>query len=451
MADTSTQQLEDGASNIDFGEQLPFHNAIDNPAPPPPPPTDPQLQNHQPFQLPTTQTHAIPQIQDFGALFSLMQHQIQGQNIMYQTQMESLQRQQTEQLNQQKLQMETILSQNRTINELKHELERAKDTKSNEHANRPERPTINAGLSDNQWLLFQDSWGRYKQLANLSKPDRIRNELRAACSQEVNETLFELHGPHQLNIMSEAELLEAIQKVSVESVHEEVHRQSFFQIKQDIGEPINKFVARLKAKANLCNFKVEINCAHEPTTGKHTVSFSEAMLGHQLISGLADEEWKAKLLSEADTLTTFAKKFDRLLSLEAVGKNTPQLGTNQQIISKTALSKSAYKKGKQQAYKVTASKPTDQQPQPQCFFCGQAPHERKDCPASRKNCSKCGKTGHFASVCQSSKRMPSRTAVLESEPTQESAPMPAQQPSMTSAAFCPAEVFRPGLEGGSFL
>ena len=145
LADTSTQ-LEDGASNID-------QNAIDNQTPPSPPPTDPQLQNHQPFQLPTTQTHVIPQIQDFGALFSLMQQQIQGQNIMYQTQMESLQRQQTEQLNQQKLQMETIRSQNRTINELKHELERAKDTKSNEHANRPERPTINAGLSDNQWLV----------------------------------------------------------------------------------------------------------------------------------------------------------------------------------------------------------------------------------------------------------------------------------------------------------
>ena len=35
------------------------------------------------------------------------------------------------------------------------------------------------------------------------------------------------------------------------------------------------------------------------------------------------------MLGEADSLTSLSKKFDRLLCLEAVGKNTPQLGQDQ--------------------------------------------------------------------------------------------------------------------------
>ena len=56
-----------------------------------------------------------PTPQDFSSLLLMMQQQIQGQNLMYQSQMENLQQQHKEQLLQQKLQMETILSQNKAI------------------------------------------------------------------------------------------------------------------------------------------------------------------------------------------------------------------------------------------------------------------------------------------------------------------------------------------------
>ena len=287
-----------------------------------------------------------PTPQDFSSLLLMMQQQIQGQNLMYQSQMENLQQQHKEQLLQQKLQMETILSQNKAIDELKKELDEAKAANSKEQGKRPDRPVIHAGQTDNQWLLFLDTWERYKERSKLTKLESIRNELREVCVDDVNELLFELYGPQQLNSMSEDQLLGAIHKVAVESVHEEVHRQNFFRMKQDIGEPIKKFMARLKAKANMCNFKVDIPCAHMPaeSAGMHLVSFSEAMLCHQLVSGLVDEEWKEKMLSEADTLNSLSKKFDRLLCMEAVGKSTPKLANGQpQETSKSAASKSAYK------------------------------------------------------------------------------------------------------------
>ena len=155
-----------------------------------------------------------------------MQQQMQSQHMMYQAQMEY-----------QKLQTETVAAQNQSIEELKKELATAKSNKAKEQSAKPTKPVVNAGQKDSQWLLFLDSWKRYKNLANLSNPERVRNELRAACADDVNELLFELHGPQQLDSMTEDELLAAIHKVAVDCAHEEVHRQSFFRMKQDIGEP----------------------------------------------------------------------------------------------------------------------------------------------------------------------------------------------------------------------
>ena len=102
----------------------------------------------EPMPIPPPQLPQ-PTPQDFSSLLFMMQQQIQGQNMLYQTQMESLQRQHKEQLDQQKLQMETILSQNKAIDELKRELGIAKSANAKEQCTKPARPVIHAGQTDN--------------------------------------------------------------------------------------------------------------------------------------------------------------------------------------------------------------------------------------------------------------------------------------------------------------
>ena len=51
---------------------------------------------------------------------------------------------------------------------------------------RPDRPVIEGNLSDSEWALFLDTWGRYKVMTGLKEIADIRMELRAACSNEVN-------------------------------------------------------------------------------------------------------------------------------------------------------------------------------------------------------------------------------------------------------------------------
>ena len=168
------------------------------------------------------------------------------------------------------------------------------------------------------------------------------------------------------------------------------------------------------------------------------------MLSHQLVSGLADEEWKEKMLAEADTLNSLSKKFDRLLCIETVGKSAPQLTPGQpQANSKSAAARSAYKREK-----LSAKDALNRQSTQQCDYCGRSPHDRKDCPASRKTCSNCNKLGHFSAVCKSAKRNPSKSATAQAEVPQNLQPTDQQKPSM---AICLTQYFRLGLEGGSFL
>jgi len=90
-----------------------------------------------------------------------------------------------------------------------------------------ERPVIDADCSDNQWVIFQDAWERYKQMASITTNVEIRNELRSACSSKVNEMLFNFVGPETLNTVTELDLLKHIKAVAVRAVHPEIYRQQF--------------------------------------------------------------------------------------------------------------------------------------------------------------------------------------------------------------------------------
>ena len=46
-------------------------------------------------------------------------------------------------------------------------------------------------------------------------------------------------------------------------------------------------------------------------------------------------------------------------------------------------------------------------PKAKCFFCGGNRHNRQKCPTKDSICHNCGRTGHFAKVCQSKKQLTS--------------------------------------------
>lgn len=374
---------------------------------------------------------------DMGAFMLMMQQQ------MYQQQQQMYQQQQ---------QLETIMQQNSKIQELEVQLSKANEAKAvdlKQNTEKVRRPVIRAGLSDGDWSYILDAWTRYRGISNLvsASQERICMELRAACEPALDKLLFDLYGDLLKNV-DEKQLLEYIKKAAVVSIHKEVHRQTFFRMVQGENESVNTFIAKLKAQAALCDFTVNSSCSKANCAHQQSVSFSEAMICHQMVSGLNDQDNQAQLLSEAEKLDTLEKKFERLLAMEAVSQCTPQLGPDMSNQSKIAAQRSGYKR---QGKKKPAS-PSHQQSTPKdnwkCPGCGKTSHPgktnaREDCPAWGKQCSSCNKKNHFASVCRNISK-----AALAEESTDD-AGLPSK--SMAGKSVDENQVFRKSLTDQNFM
>ena len=64
---------------------------------------------------------------------------------------------------------------------------------------KPKRPVITEVVNDLEWVIFQDSWKRYKTMTQLEENKEICLELREACSPEVNRLLYDYVGAEELN------------------------------------------------------------------------------------------------------------------------------------------------------------------------------------------------------------------------------------------------------------
>ena len=206
---------------------------------------------------------------------------------------------------------------------------------------KPTRPKVETELSDLEWQVFVDAWGRYKRLTELVDAEELCLELRECCSPAVNKLLYEYRKDDLSdNRLSEEELLKYIKEVAVKTIHPEVHRWQFTLKSQEVGESITRYVGRLKAQAALCNFVVTCGC-------NRSVSYAEAMISQQMVAGLSNSEHQSKVMSEAQDLPDLKTKVDRLVSLETTQEATSEIRSQTQNPVKAAAARSSqYKKSK---------------------------------------------------------------------------------------------------------
>ena len=280
---------------------------------------------------------------------------------------------------------------------------------------KPDRPIINAGLDDREWVLFLDTWDRYKTMVGLSPEDvdGIRMELRTCCSNDVNKLLFEFVGPATLNTCSETELLAHIKSVAVKVTDKTVHQMAFGQMCQNDRESIAHFVGRLKSQAFLCEFTIRCDrCDPE-----HAVNYSDHRIAERLIAGLRNQEHQRKILSEAATLTTLDEKIKRLQIFETTDESATLLQSPHTPAppSDAAAGHSNYRKSKNDNSNNKNNNKNSQKKDnsnTKCRWCGYLSHgkgkpmDRANCPASNEICLNCHRKGHFTSVCEKSKSEP---------------------------------------------
>ena len=365
--------------------------------------------NHNVDQNNVSQNPAAVQNPEVGQIPSFvhtMQQQILQQQQMMQEQMRMMQETHA------KL-MDTTLENNR----LRHQLSETSKSETKESTQRPKRPDIDEETSEGDWEIFVDAWDRYKSRCKLEDIDSIRYELRQTCSTAINKRLIELHGAEDLKSVSEVELLNRIKDAAVSAKHPLVHRLEFHQITQKDNESMTQYMARIKAKADLCQFKSTCSC-------DIVVSYKDDMVATQAINGLTNPQFQTRIIEEAERCNSLKELHERLMAFEATNRSSGILQNARTPSSSANAASSEHQRKKKQEQRKkfkpkNASSQQDSSAKKPCSGCGETSHagkeelKRADCPAQGKECSKCGKPNHFAKACRGAGRSNANAADVE--------------------------------------
>lgn len=163
-----------------------------------------------------------------------------------------------------------------------------------------------------------------------------------------------------------------------------VERVKFNKRVQQPGEPIDSFIQDLYRIADDCEYGVLKN----------------ELIRDRIIVGVLDDALSDKLQSNTKLTLDDAVKLSRQSEARKQSKDVVR-GAQSSTDTVNFVKRSQHKP----TFTSTTKQKTDlgKPPQsgPQCMWCGNKKHDRKDCPARNVCCMKCGKRGHFQKVCQS--------------------------------------------------
>ena len=125
------------------------------------------------------------------------------------------------------------------------------------------RPKIKLGVSQDEFSYFQDEWTSYKRSCDITDETETRDQLRAACSEDLRRNLFNCLGS-KLKTLTEQQMMDEIEKLAVLSQNNLVKVVHLLASSQDREEPIRAFYARLKAsvscRSNVQQLRVPRRC-----------------------------------------------------------------------------------------------------------------------------------------------------------------------------------------------
>lgn len=261
-------------------------------------------------------------------------------------------------------------------------------------AEKVRRPDIASAGTTEDWVYFQSRWGDYVRATRLVGQDRVI-QLLECCDEQLRRDLTRNAGGTLVE-KSEEDVLAAMKMLAVREENPMVARVSLHNMRQDRGEPIRAFGARLRGQAGVCKFTKA--CA---TCGA-AVSYSEESVVDVLYRGLADSEIQMDLLGDPDQNKTVEQTLKYIEAKEAGKRSVAHLS----LPHAAEAINSSYKKAKKPAPPPTGDGGSSEAP---CNYCGNRGHgknaptqvRRKECPAFATRCHHCDKEHHFEKVCRS--------------------------------------------------
>ena len=266
------------------------------------------------------------------------------------------------------------------------------------------RPAISEGITQTDWVWFEDRWLRYKRSTGLHGQSAV-DQLWACSSEALARSCYD---SGVSSTTDEDTLLKAMKRLAIRAQNKMVNIVDFLSMGQDTEEPIAMFLARLRGQAKICEFTVECSS----TTCTTVNSYTDKMVSHQLVRGMEDVTIQEKVLALAATQSDLdLKKITEFVEAQEQGtRSSKMLGNGIGNLNRI----SDYKQGQRPRANTL---PTGQvnsgrensSDLGKCYFCAKVGHGRRPdrttreekCKAFNAACKECQKIGHFASCCRS--------------------------------------------------
>ena len=137
------------------------------------------------------------------------------------------------------------------------------------------RPTISEGITQTDWVWFEDRWSRYMRSTGLQGQSAV-DQLWACASEALARSCYDSGVSSSTD---EETLMKAMKRLAIRAQNKMVNIVDFLSMGQDTEEPIAMFLARLRGPAKICEFTVQ--CTSTSCTMLN--SFTDKMVSHQLV------------------------------------------------------------------------------------------------------------------------------------------------------------------------
>ncbi len=232
---------------------------------------------------------------------------------------------------------------------------------------------------------WRKAWTDYASMCKIEdmKLDEQQALFRSSLSMDMRNILEERIGVQDKQ--TPEEILDEIERYIRKKRSVLLDIVQFENRKQKSGEDFDSYLIAIQQIAS----DADLVCDH---CADCRVKCLDRRLAARLISGIADEKTRTKLLEE-EKIPTKERVVEICSARESARKNNQEQWGSQSSVHSV----------KKHARNHERSKSHSREPQQQgsCYWCGKDIHKSKeDCPAKNVTCEACGKVGHFARCCK---------------------------------------------------
>lgn len=155
-----------------------------------------------------------------------------------------------------------------------------------------DRPQINVGVSTEEWNVFIRRWEVFRTGAGIDDAS-APSQLFQCAGTELGDSILKAN-PHATS-RTLAELITEMRSLAVIPIAAGVLRTELQQMRQERDESFRAYAARVRGKAETCEFKTTCECGNE-------VDYTDHSIRDTLLGGINDHDIRREVLGTIDIL-----------------------------------------------------------------------------------------------------------------------------------------------------